>query len=75
MKLYERYIKFVKNVTTTISDEQMTKIEVVHLQKLHNFVVEQFLIRIIFVNEKYIWNFSNLKFWIFKRPQMVKHSK
>jgi hypothetical protein len=54
MKLYERYIKFVKNVTTTISDEQMTKIEVVHLQKLHNFVVEQFLIRIIFVNEKYI---------------------
>jgi hypothetical protein len=66
MKLYERYIKFVRNVTTTISDEQMTKIEVVHLQKLHNFVVEQFLIPIIFVNEKYIWNFSNLKFWIFQ---------
>ena len=27
-------------VTTTISDEQMTKIKVVDLQKLYNFVVE-----------------------------------
>jgi hypothetical protein len=33
-KLCERYIKFVKNVATTIPDEQMTKIKVVHLQKL-----------------------------------------
>jgi hypothetical protein len=34
MKLYERCIRFVKNVTTTTSDEQMTKIKVVLLQKL-----------------------------------------
>jgi hypothetical protein len=34
MKLYERYIKFVKNVTTIISNEQMIKIKVVHIEKL-----------------------------------------
>jgi hypothetical protein len=44
MKPYEMYITFVKNITTIISDEQMTKIKVVHLQKLYNFVVELFLI-------------------------------
>jgi hypothetical protein len=33
-KLCERCIRFVKNVATTIPDEQMTKIKVVHLQKL-----------------------------------------
>jgi hypothetical protein len=33
-KLCERCIRFVKNLATTIPDEQMTKIKVVHLQKL-----------------------------------------
>jgi hypothetical protein len=32
----------MKNVTTTISNEQMIKIKVVDLQKLYNFVVEFF---------------------------------
>ena len=36
----ERHIRFVNNVTTTMSNEQMTKIKVVDLQKLYNFVVE-----------------------------------
>jgi hypothetical protein len=31
MKLYKIYIRFVKNVITTIPDEQMTKIKVVDL--------------------------------------------
>jgi hypothetical protein len=44
MKLYERCIRFVKNVITTISDDQMTKIKIVHLQKSHDFVVEPFFI-------------------------------
>jgi hypothetical protein len=44
MKLEERYIRFVNNVTTTILDEQMTKIKVVDPEKLYNFVVEHFLI-------------------------------
>jgi hypothetical protein len=33
MKLHERYIRFVENVTTTMADDQMTKIKGVHLQK------------------------------------------
>jgi len=44
MKQEERYIKFVNNVTTTMSDEQMTKIKVVDVPKLYNFVVKHFLI-------------------------------
>jgi chorismate mutase len=42
MKLYEECIRFVMNVNTTIPDDQMTKIKVVHLQKSYNFVVEPF---------------------------------
>jgi hypothetical protein len=55
MKLEERYIRFLNNVTTTTLDEQMAKIKVVNLEKLYNFVVEHFLIWINFDNEKYIW--------------------
>ena len=42
MKVEDRYIRFVNNVTTTMSDEQMTKINFVDLEKLYNFVVEKF---------------------------------
>jgi hypothetical protein len=66
----------MKNVTTTIPDEQMTKIKVVYLQKLWNFVVESFLIWIAYINEKYIWIFKFWKFdFFFKCPQMEKYSK
>jgi hypothetical protein len=34
-----------------MSDDQMTKIKVVDLEKLYNFVVEHFLIWINFANE------------------------
>ena len=45
MKLEEeRHIRFVNNVTTTMSNEQMTKIKVVDLEKLYNFIVEHFFI-------------------------------
>ena len=44
MKVEEGYIRFVNNVTTTMSDEQMTKINFVDLEKLYNFVVEKFFI-------------------------------
>ena len=43
MKLEETYIRFVNNVSTTMSNEQIVKIKVVDLQKLGNFVVEHFL--------------------------------
>ena len=41
-KLEKRYIRFMNIVTTTISDEQMTKIKIIDLQKLYNFVVAHF---------------------------------
>ena len=34
MKVEEGYIRFVNNITTTMSDEQMTKINFVDLEKL-----------------------------------------
>ena len=37
-----RDIDFVNNVTIALSNEEMTKIKVVHLEKLYNFVVENF---------------------------------
>ena len=39
MKVEERYIRFVNNVTTTMSDDQMTKINFIDLEMLRNFVV------------------------------------
>jgi hypothetical protein len=45
MKLIrERDMRFVNNVNTTISNEQMTKIKVLDLQKLYNLVLENLLI-------------------------------
>jgi hypothetical protein len=37
----------MNNVTTTLSDEEMTKIKVVDLDKLYNFYVHDFLAEII----------------------------
>ena len=47
MKLYETYerdVDFVKNVTFTLSNEEMDKIKDVDLEKLYNFIVENFFI-------------------------------
>jgi len=47
MKLYETYerdVDFLKNVTFTLSNEEMDKIKDVDLEKLYNFVVEIFFI-------------------------------
>jgi hypothetical protein len=38
-----RDIRFVNKTTTTLFDEQMTKIKVIYFQKLYNFVVEHML--------------------------------
>ena len=40
----KREIKFVNNITITLSDEQMTKIKVVDLDQFYNFVVDDFFI-------------------------------
>ena len=42
MKPYERYVKFVNNVTITFSDEEMTKIKVVDLDEFYNFYFQDF---------------------------------
>ena len=42
MKLQERDVNFMNNVTTTISDEQMTKIKVIDLDEFYNFYVYDF---------------------------------
>ena len=41
--------------TTTLPDEEMTKIKVVDLEKLHNFIVENFFIWNYFVKKNYVW--------------------
>ena len=41
---YKRDINLKIMLTTTLSDKEMTKIKVVDLEKLHNFVVDNFLI-------------------------------
>ena len=39
----QRYVNFVNNITTTLSDEEMTKIKVVDLDEFYNFYVHDFL--------------------------------
>jgi len=41
---YKRDVKFVDKFILTLSNEEITKIKVVDLEKLYNFVVEYFLI-------------------------------
>ncbi len=40
MKPCMRYVNFVNNVTIILSDEEMTKIKVIDLDNLYNFVVD-----------------------------------
>jgi hypothetical protein len=42
MKLYVRYVNFVNNVTIALLDEEMTKIKVIDLDELYNFVIDDF---------------------------------
>jgi hypothetical protein len=39
-----RDVDFVNNITIVLSNEEMTKIKVVDLAKLYNFVVKNFFI-------------------------------
>ena len=42
MKPCTRYVNFVNNVTIVLLDEEMTKIKVIDLDKLYNFVIDDF---------------------------------
>ena len=37
-----RDVNFVNNVTITLSDEEITKVKVIDLDELYNFVVDDF---------------------------------
>ena len=55
MKPYERYVKFMNNITITFLNEEMTKIKVVHLDELYNFHVHDFFIWIHLVFQNVVW--------------------
>jgi hypothetical protein len=66
MNIKERYVKFVNNVTITLSDEQMTKIKVVDFDELYNFYVHDFFNwnHLLLKNIVSSWYFLKFKFWI-----------
>jgi len=57
-----REIKIVNNVTITSSDKEMTKIKVVDLDELYNFVVDDFFIWNHLLSKNYVQSFYILKF-------------
>lgn len=70
IKFEMRCIRFVQNVTTAISDEEITNTKVVALHKLHNLVISNFLVLVNFGHQQallisWIWilNFSNNLGW------------
>ena len=66
MKPYERYVKFMYNVTITFSDEEMTKIKVVDLDEFAKFYVHDFFSwnYLMFQNDVWSYHFLNSKFKI-----------
>ena len=68
------FLKFEIWIFRTTSDGETTKIKVVDLEKLYNFVVDNFFIW-NHCHRKLRLNFSNLKFEFFKRPRMEKQPK
>ena len=75
MKLYDRYVNFVNNVTTTLSDKEMTKIKVIDLDKFYNFYVHDFFSwnHLMFQNK--VWSCYFLKFKIDKTQSHEKMDK
>jgi hypothetical protein len=47
-KIESKYVKFKIQILQTISDEKIVKIKVVELQKLFNFVVDNFLFELVY---------------------------
>jgi hypothetical protein len=74
MKIYERYIRFVKNVIVTVPNEQMIKNKVVDLQKIYNFVVELFKFELILSTESAFGflKFENLFFQTISNWETIK---
>jgi hypothetical protein len=54
-EIYKREVNLWTIYTTTFSDEEMIQMKVVDLEKLHNFVVDNFFIWSHLFKENYIW--------------------
>jgi hypothetical protein len=63
--LYKGDVNLCTMYTTTLSDEEMIKIKVVDIEKLHNFVVDNFSSEDIF-SGKTMFEFPEFKIWILK---------
>jgi len=57
------------------SDGEATKMKVIDLEKLHNFVIDNFYIWNHLSKEIYVRIFSHFKFEILKWPRMEKRPK
>ena len=66
---------FKIRIFQTTSDGKTTKTKVVGLEKLWNFVVDNFFIWNHLVMQKLCLNFKILKFEFFKQPRMEKPPK
>ncbi len=62
MKLYGIYAKFVNNVTISLLNKQMTKIKIVDLDGLYNFVVYDFFSWSRSLIKNSIWRSETLNF-------------
>jgi hypothetical protein len=76
-KLYERYVRFMNNVSTTLLDEQMTKIKVIDLDQFYDFYVHDFFSwnHLMFQNDIWSYHFLKLKFQIDKTQSHKKMIK
>ena len=67
----------MNNVTTTISDEQMTKIKVVNLDEFYNFYVRDIFSwsHLMFENDVWSCYFLKFKIWIVQTKSHEKMTK
>ena len=77
MKLYDRYVNLLTIYTNTLSDEEMTKIKVVDLDKFYNFYVHDFFSwnHLVFQNDIWSCHFSKFKIQINKIQSHEKMDK
>ena len=71
--MYE-FLKFEIWIFKMSSNREMSRTKVVDLEKLYNFIVDNFFIWNHLVKENYVW-ISHLKFKFFRWPQMEKQQK
>jgi hypothetical protein len=76
-KIIREICKICENFTITLSDEEMTKIKVIDLDELYNFVVDDFFSwnHLIFENVVWSCHILKFKFKLFKQSHIEKMTK